>query len=299
MVEKNQIRRTCAFDSGIMRVLVTGGNGQLGSDIVEIFKSIHHVFAFGRDALDITNIELLKRIVREIKPDVIIHAAAYTAVDQAESDWEVAFEVNAYGTRNVAIAAQDVGAKLVYISTDYVFDGANEEPYSEYDVPSPLGVYGKSKYAGEQYAASLCLSHFIVRTSWVYGKYGHNFVKTMIRLGKERKSIRVVNDQTGSPTYTVDLVRFLLELIESDKFGVYHATNVGQCTWFDLAKAIFEILDMNDVIVEPCSTEEFPRPAARPRNSVLGHSAINQNGFTDLPPWREALEGFLLVKDSY
>jgi dTDP-4-dehydrorhamnose reductase len=282
-----------------MRILVTGGNGQLGSDIVDIFKPIHQVFAFGRDALDITNIELVKRIAREIKPDVIIHAAAYTAVDQAESDSEAAFEVNAYGTRNVAMAAQDIGAKLVYISTDYVFDGSNEEPYSEYDVPSPLGVYGKSKYAGEQYAASLCSSHFIVRTSWMYGAYGNNFVKTMIRLGKEGKSFRVVNDQTGSPTYTVDLVNFLLELIESNQFGLYHATNVGQCTWFDLAKAIFEILEMNDVIVEPCSTEEFPRPAARPHNSVLGHSAINQNGFTDLPPWREALGNFLTAKYSH
>ncbi|AJS59950.1 dTDP-4-dehydrorhamnose reductase [Paenibacillus sp. IHBB 10380] len=278
-----------------MRVLITGANGQLGSDIVDIFNSIHQVFAFGRDTLDITNIEEITRIAREIKPDVIIHAAAYTAVDQAESNLEDAFEVNAYGTRNVAIAAEDVGAKLVYISTDYVFDGTNDEPYSEHDVPSPLGVYGESKYAGEQYAASLCLSHFIVRTSWVYGKYGNNFVKTMIQLGKERKSIRVVNDQTGSPTYTVDLVHFLLELIESDKYGVYHATNVGQCTWYDLAKAIFEIQEMNDVTVEACSTEEFPRPAARPRNSVLGHSAIKRNGFTDLPPWREALECFLKI----
>jgi len=190
------------------------------------------------------------------------------------------------------LAAEEIGAKFVYISTDYVFDGRADKPYREYDRTDPQTVYGRSKLAGEQLVQSLSSRYFIVRTSWVYGKHGANFVKTMLKLAEERDRLKVVHDQIGSPTYTLDLARFLLELVKTDYYGIYHASNSGICSWYEFAKAIFEERRLN-VHVEPCTTEEFPRPAPRPAWSVLDHGAIRAHGFEPLRPWREALRHYL------
>lgn len=275
-----------------MRIVVTGAKGQLGQDIVKLLGQKHQVHGLSREQLDITNEAKCFQILKEINPDVIIHSAAYTAVDAAETDEEMAFKVNGHGTRNLALAAEQIGAKFVYISTDYVFDGKAVKVYREDDATNPQSVYGKSKRAGEMHVQSISSKHFIVRTSWVYGIYGNNFVKTMLHLAKTQDSLKVVSDQFGSPTYTVDLVGFLEQLIRTDRYGVYHASNTGVCSWYDFASAIFEESG-SSIKVEPCSTEEFPRPAPRPRNSAMEHEAIRANGFEDLRPWREGLQAFL------
>ncbi|MGG0814142.1 dTDP-4-dehydrorhamnose reductase [Paenibacillus alvei] len=276
-----------------MKILVTGANGQLGADVVRLFSQKgNEVFGLERSQLDITNDMMCNHVIDDIQPNVIIHCAAYTAVDNAETDQENAYSVNAIGTRNIAVAAERVGAKVCYISTDYVFDGISTIPYVEYDNTNPLTVYGKSKRAGEQLVQSLCSRWFIVRTSWVYGGNGNNFVKTMLKLGKERDSLQVVNDQWGSPTYTCDLAAFLEKLVATEKYGVYHASNTGTCSWYEFAKAIFEVAQM-PVKVEPCTTEQFPRPAPRPRYSVMEPLAIRVNGFSPIRHWREALSEFI------
>ncbi|MGF7049222.1 dTDP-4-dehydrorhamnose reductase [Paenibacillus sp. DS2015] len=281
-----------------MKALVTGATGQLGTDVVNILRSKgHDVLACDRNELDITDQTQCQDVVSQYRPDVVIHCAAYTAVDLAETDIDGAYKVNAVGTRNIAVAAESIGAKLIYISTDYVFDGTSKEPYQEYDNTNPQSIYGKSKRAGEVLVQSLSSKYFIVRTSWVYGIHGNNFVKTMLRLGQDKPSLRVVHDQKGSPTYTVDLANFLLELMQTEKYGVYHASNSGACTWYEFTQAIFEearSLGINIIAQpEPCTTVEFPRPAHRPANSVMEHLSIRGNGFQDLRPWRAGLTDFL------
>lgn len=281
-----------------MRVLVTGASGQLGKDVVDLFQQKgHEVMGCSRSELDITNLEQCQQVINEFQPDSIIHCAAYTAVDAAETDVDGAYKVNAVGTRNVAVVAEKIGAKLVYISTDYVFNGHSAVPYQEYDNTDPQSVYGKSKRAGEILTQSLSSRYFIVRTSWVYGQHGNNFVKTMLRLGQEKPQLQVVHDQKGSPTYTVDLAHFLEELIHTEKYGIYHASNSGDCTWFEFTQAIFEEAQKLGfkitAQVEPCITEQFPRPAPRPAKSVMDHLSIRTNGLNDLRPWREGLKDFL------
>jgi dTDP-4-dehydrorhamnose reductase len=275
-----------------MRVAITGANGQLGQELVKQWGSNHQIFALGRQVMDITNPQQVSHVIGEIQPDVVVHCAAYTAVDQAESDEDTAYAVNAFGTRNVASAAEKIGSKLIYISTDYVFNGRGTIPYREYDNTDPQSVYGKSKRAGEVLAQTLSSRYFIVRTSWVYGLYGNNFVKTMKKLAETRKQLKVVHDQVGSPTFTKDLAQFLAQLMNTEKYGIYHASNTGVCSWFEFAKAIFELSYIN-IDVEPCTTEEFPRPAPRPSFSVMEHLAIRANGFVDFRPWREGLKDFL------
>ncbi|MNO40315.1 dTDP-4-dehydrorhamnose reductase [compost metagenome] len=283
-----------------LKVLVTGAAGQLGQDVVLLLQQQgHQVIGCDRQEMDITDLEQCIQVIGEFGPDAVIHCAAHTAVDAAESDIDAAYLINATGSRNVALASEKAGAKLVYISTDYVFDGLGVQPYHEYDNTDPKSVYGKSKRAGEVLVQSLSSKYFIVRTSWVYGKYGNNFVKTMLKLGQEKPMLQVVNDQKGSPTYTVDLARFLLELIQTEKYGVYHASNSDSCTWFEFTQAIFaeaeELLGLKFTAkLEPCATEQFPRPAPRPRNSVMEHLSIRTNGFEDIRPWREGLRDFLL-----
>lgn len=275
------------------KVLVTGGHGQLGTELTLMLQEKgFETFGLGHQELDITDLAHVRKVFNEIKPDVVCHTAAYTAVDKAETDRDGAFLVNAYGTRNVAIAAEEIGAKLVYVSTDYVFNGEKESAYSEFDFPSPLGVYGQSKYAGEQFVHDFHSKFFIARTSWVYGQYGGNFVKTMLKLAESHDHINVVNDQRGCPTYTKDLAEKIIELFQTDNYGVYHLSNSGSCTWYEFAKAIFEIKGIN-VTVNPCTTEEFPRPAKRPKNSEFEHMALKLNGFEDVRGWKEALEEFL------
>jgi dTDP-4-dehydrorhamnose reductase len=277
-----------------MKVLVTGANGQLGADVVAVFGAKFEVVGLSREQLDVSDLVQCQNVINSFRPDVVIHCAAYTAVDLAESEPDKAYQINAFGTRNMAMAAGQIGAKLCYISTDYVFDGRGSTPYTEYDNTNPQSVYGKSKRAGECMVQSFSRNYFIVRTSWVYGDYGTNFVKTMLKLGQDRESLKVVNDQVGSPTYTVDLANFLAELIVTEKYGIYHASNSGVCSWFDFAQAIFKGAGLA-VQVEPCTTEEFPRPAPRPRYSVMDHMSIRVNGFADLRPWQEALREFLMV----
>jgi len=275
------------------KVLVTGANGQLGKELVSVqADSTVVVVGYGRDRLDITDMAACRRILLEESPDAVIHCAAYTAVDQAESEPDIAYRINAAGTRNMVVASEEIGAKFCYISTDYVFDGRGTKPYHEYDRTDPQSVYGMTKLAGEQLTQSLSSRYYIVRTSWVYGKHGNNFVKTMLKLGAERDCLKVVHDQIGSPTCTLDLARFLLTLVTTDSYGIYHASNTGMCSWYEFAQAIFAEAGM-EVRVEPCTTEEFPRPALRPSYSVMDHGAIRSNQLPLMRPWREALKDYL------
>jgi dTDP-4-dehydrorhamnose reductase len=276
-----------------MKIIVTGANGQLGQELVrQLQQTNFELYPFTKSELDITNENIVNEVITKIEPDIIINAAAYTKVDQAEIEEETAYLVNAFGQRNLAVAAEKVGAKICYISTDYVFDGSSMIPYREYDRTNPLGVYGKSKLVGEELTKSLSSRYFIVRTAWVYGEFGQNFVKTMLRLAKEKEEINVVNDQIGSPTYTVDLAHFIIDLVQTDKFGIYHCTNSGSCSWYEFAIAIFEESNIN-VKVNPITTKQFPRPAARPKYSVLDNFAMKVNGFPMLRHWHEALKEFL------
>ncbi|GAS84710.1 dTDP-4-dehydrorhamnose reductase [Paenibacillus amylolyticus] len=282
-----------------MKVLVTGSNGQLGRDVVLLLENEgHSVLACDRDQMNITNQAQCNEVVSSFHPEVVIHCAAYTAVDAAETDIDGAYKVNAVGTRNVAVAAEKTGAKLIYISTDYVFDGKSVDPYQEYDDTNPQSEYGKSKRAGEWLVQSLSSKWFVVRTSWVYGLHGNNFVKTMLKLGQEKPKLQVVHDQKGSPTYTLDLAGFLMELMTTEMYGIYHASNSGTCTWYEFTQAIFEEAQTTGGVsiqakLEPCTTEQFPRPAPRPVNSVMDHMSIRTNGLTDLRPWRDGLKDFI------
>lgn len=276
-----------------MNILVTGANGQLGRDLTELLNARgHRVLGTDRDTMDITDFAQCTAAMEEFRPDAVIHAAAYTAVDKAESEPDEAYRINAVGTRNVAAAAERAGAKVCVVSTDYVFDGTASRPYREYDRTNPQSVYGLTKLAGEQLAAALCSRWFVVRTAWLYGRHGGNFVETMLKLAQERPALRVVHDQRGSPTSSADLADFLHRLVQTDCYGIYHATNGGECTWYEFAQAIFAEKALT-VDLRPCTTEEFPRPAPRPRYSVLDAMAIRTNGFTPLRHWREGLREYL------
>jgi dTDP-4-dehydrorhamnose reductase len=276
-----------------MKVVVTGAAGQLGQDVLlELARKNHQAFGADRQQLDITIEENVLAYISEVKPDVILHCAAYTNVDGAEENEELAYQINAAGTEYLAKAAKQTGTKLLYVSTDYVFDGTATEPYEVDEPTKPLGAYGRTKLAGEQLLQKHLEEFFIVRTAWVFGVHGNNFVKTMIRLGKERGEVGVVHDQVGSPTYTVDLARFMVELMETDKYGIYHATNSGICSWYEFAVEIFKQAEMN-VKVNPLTSDQFPRPAARPKYSVLSKKMIEQQGLTPLRDWKEALSAYL------
>ena len=257
-------------------VMVTGAKGQLGSELVTLLKlSGYQVFGLGKSDLDIINVEEVNKIIAFINPDIIIHCAAYTQVDKAESEPDLAFLINAIGTRNIAIAADRNQSKLVYISTDYVFDGKSTKPYHEFSPVSPINTYGSSKLAGEMMVRYFHSKFFIVRTSWVFGMYGNNFVKTMLQLSKEKDQLKVVNDQIGCPTYTVDLSTCIVQLMKTNKYGIYHVCNTGSCTWFEFAKEIFRQTN-HSVKLEPCTTEEFQKESKSA--SVFSHGP---NGASD------------------
>lgn len=275
-----------------MKILVTGAKGQLGTDVVNCLGEMHDVVGMDRNQLDVTNLDECMQVIQSIRPDIVIHCAAFTQVDLAERERDQAYLVNAIGGRNIAIASEEMSAKMVYFSTDYVFDGNNNVPYQEYDQTNPDSVYGKSKLAGEQFIQSHSTKYFIIRTSWLYGQHGNNFVKTMLKLSKNRSDLKVVSDQVGSPTYTVDLVKFLADLIETDHYGIYHATNTGSCSWYEFAQTIFEIRNIH-INVVPCTTEEYQLAAPRPKYSVLDHTSIQSHGFQDMRPWKEALGEYL------
>jgi len=276
-----------------MKTVVTGVKGQLGYDVVRELKSRGYTNILGIDIddLDITNKEDVERFFQINNPQVIIHCAAYTAVDKAEDNEEVCSKVNVLGTKYLVEEAKRYNAKFVYISTDYIFDGDKETPYEVNDKPNPKSVYGKSKYLGELETIKY-YKHFIVRISWVFGKNGLNFVKTMLRLGREKTELNVVNDQFGSPTYTYDLSRLLVDLIETEKYGIYHATNEGVCTWFEFTNEIF-ILAGITTPVNPILTSQYPTRAVRPKNSRLNKTKLDITGFKRLPDWKDALKRYL------
>ena len=276
-----------------MRVVVTGAEGQLGQDVVlELTRKKHEAIGTDREKLDITKEADVFAFIGEVKPDVILHCAAYTNVDAAEENEELAYQINALGTEYLAKAAQQIGAKMLYVSTDYVFNGTATEPYEVDQQTKPLGAYGRTKLAGEELLQKNLKEFFIVRTAWVFGVHGHNFVKTMIRLGEERGEVGVVHDQVGSPTYTVDLAKFMVELMETEQYGIYHATNSGVCSWYEFAVEIFKQVGMN-VTVNPLTSDQFPRPAARPEYSVLSKKKIEEKGLIPLRDWKEALSAYL------
>ena len=278
------------------KLLVTGGAGQLGADVVAgLSEKIDTVSAEISD-FDIVDIEETVRCFRSVKPSTVIHCAANTDVDGCETNQNQAYLVNAIGARNVAIAARKIGARLVHISTDYVFGGTRPSPYVESDQPNPQTVYGKSKLMGEIYVREQLHEHFILRIAWLYGRVGRNFVKTILRLAQGGGPLRVVNDQYGSPTWTLDIVQQLEHLLGTEAYGTYHATSQGSCSWFEFAGAVLEEAGI-DVPVVPVTTAEFPRPAPRPRNSVLDNFLLRIQGMDHMPPWREALSCFMASRN--
>lgn len=288
-----------------MKILITGCHGQLGNELISILKSGRseiglmpkefknaEICAVDIDTLDISDITAVKSLVAAEKPDVIINCAAYTNVDGCESDYETAFKVNAMGVRNLAVAAKSVNAKLVHVSTDYVFAGNGKRPYVEWDKVDPQSAYGASKALGEKYALAFCDKTFVVRTSWLYGYVGKNFVKTVRRILKEKGAMTVVNDQRGNPTNANDLAHHLLKLAVTEEYGIYHCTGEGECTWFDFAKKIAALSGYGDV-VKPCTSEEFPSPTKRPAYSSLRNLALECTVGNEMRNWEEAIENYI------
>lgn len=280
-----------------MKVLVTGANGQLGYDVIKRLDEagIENIGTY-RQSLDITNEEQVKRVIFNYNPDVVIHCAAYTAVDKAEDEKEKCYTVNVLGTKYVAEVCREINAKMVYISTDYVFDGEGDQPFEVTDKPNPINYYGQTKYEGELEVQRILDKYFIIRTSWVFGTHGNNFVKTMLKLAEDRKEISVVSDQYGSPTYSYDLAKFICDIIQTDKYGIYHATNEGYCSWYEFACEIFKQAGMQ-VNVNPVNSEEYYTKALRPKNSRLSNDRIKMEGFDSLGDWKEAVGRYICEVD--
>ncbi len=275
-----------------MKILVTGVKGQLGHDVVrELERRGHDVTGVDIEEMDITDAASVGRVLGEAAPDAVIHCAAYTAVDAAEDNEELCRRVNAGGTANIARVCGELGCRLMYISTDYVFNGGGVRPWEPDDERQPLNVYGRTKYEGELEVERL-ERYFIVRISWVFGLNGKNFVKTMLNLGRTRDTLTVVCDQIGSPTYTYDLARLLADMIGTERYGRYHATNEGLCSWYEFAAEIFRQAGMK-VNVVPVTSGQYPAKARRPANSRMDKSKLTAAGFERLPPWQDALGRYL------
>lgn len=275
-----------------MRVLVTGVKGQLGYDVMnELAKRGHEGIGVDIQEMDITDAASVEKVITEAAPDAVIHCAAYTAVDAAEDNVDLCRRVNAGGTENIARVCKALNCKMMYISTDYVFNGQGTRPWEPDDEREPLNVYGQTKYEGEL-AVEALEKFFIVRIAWVFGVNGKNFIKTMLNLGKTRDHLTVVADQIGSPTYTYDLARLLVDMIETDKYGRYHATNEGLCSWYEFACEIFKQAGMN-VTVSPVTSDQYPAKAKRPMNSRMDKSKLDEMGFERLPSWQDALGRYL------
>lgn len=276
-----------------LKVLVTGANGQLGYDLVKKLKELDiNVVATSRSVFDITNEEETRNYIFLQKPDIIIHCAAYTSVDKAESERELCYFVNVEGTRNISKIAKELNAKLVYISTDYVFDGGSKIPYHEDEPTNPINYYGYTKEQGESIVRNLVNKYFIIRTSWVFGANGDNFVKKILGLSQLTNKIDVVNDQIGAPTFTKDLAIFIIELMLTNNYGIYHGVNEGYCTWYEFAKEICEISGI-EVNINPVRSNEYSTVARRPSNSRLSKRNIEKAGIKRLPHWKDALERFI------
>ena len=288
-----------------MKILITGSKGQLGNELQRIIKDGYseigqvseniknsEVFPLDIDELDITKLEDVKRVLNEIKPDVVINCAAATNVDGCESNQDLAFKINAKGPRNLALVCEEIGAKLVQVSTDYVFSGKGYTPLTEYDIPAPYSVYGKTKLKGEEYVREFSSKYFIVRTAWLYGYVGKNFVYTMMRLGEEKEELTVVNDQKGNPTHANDLAHHILKLIETEEYGVYHCTGKGECTWYDFASLIMELSGRKCRVI-PVTSEQYKTPAKRPEYSSLDNMMLRCTVGDEMRDWKEALKSFM------
>lgn len=278
-----------------MKLLVTGVKGQLGYDVVEECKK-RGISAVGVDVeeMDITDPKACEKVIKEAGVDAVVHCAAYTAVDAAEDNPELCRKVNAEGTKNIVKVCRELGIKMMYFSTDYVFSGQGERPWKPEDKREPLNVYGLTKYEGELAVEDGLDQYFILRIAWVFGVNGKNFIKTMLRLGKEKGAVSVVHDQVGSPTYTADLAVLVVDMIQTEKYGIYHVTNEGFCSWYEFACHIFKEAGM-EVEVTPVSSDVFPAKAKRPSNSRMDKSKLIENGFTPLPAWEDALKRYLKI----
>lgn len=276
-----------------MKVFVTGVKGQLGHDVMnELTERGIQAVGVDIEEMDITDAACVARVIKEAAPDAVIHCAAYTAVDAAEENEELCRRVNAEGPRNIAMVCRELDIKMIYISTDYVFSGQGDRPWEPDDAREPQSVYGQTKYEGELAVQELLDKYFIVRIAWVFGINGKNFVKTMLKLAETHDTIRVVNDQFGSPTYTYDLAKLLADMVLTEKYGIYHATNEGSCSWYDFACAIFEEAGVS-VNVVPVTTEEYGAKAKRPANSRMNKDKLAEQGFEKLPPWQDALKRYV------
>lgn len=276
-----------------MKVLVTGVNGQLGHDVVNELEK-RGMEAVGTDIndMDITDAESVDRVIKAESPDAVIHCAAYTAVDAAEDNEEICRRINVDGTQHIADVCKELDIKMIYISTDYVFGGQGERPWEPDDERAPQSVYGQTKYEGELAVQNTLSKYFIVRIAWVFGVNGKNFVKTMLRLSENHDRVTVVNDQFGSPTYTYDLARLLVDMVLTEKYGIYHATNEGICSWYEFACAIFKEAGIKMDVV-PVTTAEYGAKANRPYNSRMSKEKLAENGFEKLPAWQDALKRYL------
>ena len=278
-----------------MKVLVTGVKGQLGYDVVkELNKRGIEAVGVDIEEMDITDSECVNKVITDATPDAVIHCAAYTAVDAAEDNVEVCRKVNADGTQNIAKVCKELNIKMIYISTDYVFDGKGTRPWEPDDERHPLNVYGQTKYEGELAVQNTLDKYFIVRIAWVFGVNGGNFIKTMLKLAETRNRLTVVNDQFGSPTYTYDLAKLLVDMVQTEKYGIYHATNEGICTWYEFACEIFKQAGI-PVEVVPVSAAEYKAKAPRPENSRMSKDKLEENGFERLPSWQDALKRYLEI----
>jgi dTDP-4-dehydrorhamnose reductase len=266
----------------------------LGQDLATSVRPRHEVISVDLPEVDITRPDALPACIAATRPEVVIHAAAFTAVDECERQPDLAFRVNGEGTRLVAQACRDAGLPMLYVSTDYVFDGEKPAPYLESDAPNPLGVYGRSKLEGEKHVGEILAGYWIVRTSWLFGPHGKNFVATILQRARSGETLRVVDDQIGAPTYTMHLAAALEAIITRGEYGIYHATSQGVCSWFDFARAIVRAAGMDDSLVAPVATSASDRLASRPRNSRLAAGHLQQQGLPLLPSWQEGLRCYLL-----
>ena len=278
-----------------MKILVTGVKGQLGDDVVQEGESRGlQMYSTDVDNMDITDAEQVRTVIISYQPDAVIHCAAYTAVDAAEDNQELCQKINVDGTRNIAEVCKELDIPMMYFSTDYVFNGQGENFWKEDDEKQPLNVYGQTKYEGELAVQELVKKHFILRISWVFGMNGNNFIKTMLRVGPARGEVGVVADQIGSPTYTYDLAKLVIDMIQTNKYGAYHVTNDGICSWYEFACEIFKQAGL-DVKVNPLTTAEYPVKAARPFNSRMSKDKLVEAGFKMMPSWQDAVARYISV----
>lgn len=281
-----------------MKVLVTGAGGMLADDLITCLSERgYEIVALPHNELDITDLGAIRAAVNNFEPELVINCAAYTKVDKAEKEKKRALTVNGFSVQNLCLLCQERDIPLVHFSTDYVFDGTKESPYTIYDEPNPISAYGRSKLLGEKYILWLLSKFYLIRTSWLFGLYGKNFIETMLELGQREKQISVVNDQRGCPTWTYHLAQAVVDLIETERYGIYHITNSEPTTWFEFAREIF-LLSGRDIEVLPVTSDQFPRPARRPQNSVLDPFPLPEVLVREMPSWREALKEYLQRRNT-